>query len=63
MSKVGNPCPTLGQLLANRILHALLVGENSIARLKFMSLELITKQRGKVAMWCVLILRWVSVLG
>ena len=25
--KVGNPCPTLGQLLANRILYALLVRE------------------------------------
>ena len=28
MSKVGNPCPTLGQLLASRILCELLVGEN-----------------------------------
>ena len=27
MSKVGNPCPTLGQLLAGRILYAILVGE------------------------------------
>ena len=29
MSKVGNPCPTLGRLPASRILYALLVGENS----------------------------------
>ena len=29
VSKVGNPCPTLGQLLVSRILYALLVGENS----------------------------------
>ena len=27
VSKVGNPCPTLGQLLASRILYALLAGE------------------------------------
>ena len=27
MSKVGNPCPTLGQLLASWILYTLLVGE------------------------------------
>ena len=34
MSKVGNPCPTLGQLLASRILYALLVREkqHEIAR-------------------------------
>ena len=37
MSKVGNPCPTLGQLLASRILYALLVGEKQyeIARARF----------------------------
>ena len=37
MSKVGNPCPTLGQLLASRILYALLVGETQyeIARARF----------------------------
>ena len=27
VSKVGNPCPTLGQLLASRILYKLLIGE------------------------------------
>ena len=27
VSKVGNPCPTLGQLLASRILYTILVGE------------------------------------
>ena len=26
VSKVGNPCPTLGQLLASRILYVLVVG-------------------------------------
>ena len=37
VSKVGNPCPTLGQLLANRILYAVLVGEKQyeIARARF----------------------------
>ena len=37
MLKVGNPCPTLGQLLANRILYALLVEErqHEIARARF----------------------------
>ena len=37
VSKVGNPCPTLGQLLASRILYALLVGEKQyeIARARF----------------------------
>ena len=37
VSKVGNPCPTLGQLLASRILYALLIGENQhkIARAIF----------------------------
>ena len=37
MSKVGNPCRTLGQLLASRILYALLVGEkqHEIARETF----------------------------
>ena len=36
-SKVGNPCPTLGQLLARRILYVLLVGEkqHEIARARF----------------------------
>ena len=29
VSKVGNPCPTLGQLLASRILHTLLVGKTA----------------------------------
>ena len=35
--KVGNPCPTLGQLLASRILYALVVGEkqHEIARARF----------------------------
>ena len=35
--KVGNPCPTLGQLLASRILYALLVGEKQyeIAQARF----------------------------
>ena len=37
VSEVGNPCPTLGQLLASRILYALLVGEkqHEIARARF----------------------------
>ena len=37
VSKVGNPCPTLGQLLASRIVYALLVGEeqHEIARARF----------------------------
>ena len=37
VSKVGNPCPTLGQLLASRILCALLVAEKQyeIARARF----------------------------
>ena len=37
VSKVGNPCPTLGQLLASRILYALLVGEkqHEIAKARF----------------------------
>ena len=37
VSNVGKPCPTLGQLLASRILYALLVGEKQqeIARAKF----------------------------
>ena len=37
MSTVGNPCPTFGQLLTSRILHALLVGEKQyeIAQAKF----------------------------
>ena len=37
VSKVGNPCPTLGQLLGNRILYALLVREkhHEIARARF----------------------------
>ena len=29
VSKVGNPCPALGQLPASRILYALVVGKNS----------------------------------
>ena len=35
--KLANPCPTLGQLLASRILYALLVGEkqHGIARARF----------------------------
>ena len=37
VSIVGNPCPTLGQLLASRILYALLVGEkqHETARARF----------------------------
>ena len=37
VSKVGNPCSTLGQLFASRILDALVVGENQceIARARF----------------------------
>ena len=37
LSKVGNSCPTLGRLLASRILYALLVGEkqHEIARARF----------------------------
>ena len=37
VSKVGNPCPTLGQLLASRILYALFAGEkpDEIARARF----------------------------
>ena len=39
VSKVGNPCPTLGQLLASRILYALFAGEkeHEIARASFCS--------------------------
>ena len=37
VSEVGNPCPTLGQLLTSRILYALLVWEkqHEIARARF----------------------------
>ena len=37
VSKVGNPCPTLGQLLASRILYTLLVAEKQyeITRARF----------------------------
>ena len=39
VSKVGNPCPRLGQLLACRILYALLAGEKQyeIAKARFCS--------------------------
>ena len=37
VSKVGSPCPSLGQLLASRILYALLVGEKQreLAKARF----------------------------